>query len=55
MSTDVERDAEEILVAHQRHRGGCLCGWGPLGESHPKHQVAMLLEAGLLHKDSQDD
>ena len=29
-----------VLVAHQRHRGGCLCGWNELGRSHPAHIVA---------------
>lgn len=46
MSTD--EAAEAILIAHQRHRGGCLCGWDVLGKSHPGHQVAMLRDAGLL-------
>lgn len=41
--------AEAILIAHQRHKGGCLCGWAELGMSHPAHQVAMLREAGLLN------
>ena len=40
--------AEAVLVAHQRHRGGCLCGWAELGKSLPGHQVAMLREAALL-------
>lgn len=44
----VDETAEAILIAHQRHRGGCLCGWSELGKSHPGHQVAMLREAGLL-------
>ena len=44
----IDQKAEAILVAHQRHRGGCLCGWSELGKSHPGHQVAMLREAGLL-------
>ncbi len=43
-----ESYAEAVLVAHQRHRGGCLCGWSELGRSHPAHQVAMLRGAGLL-------
>lgn len=47
MTTD--EIAEAILVAHQRHDiRGCLCGWSELGKSHPRHQVAMLREAGLL-------
>lgn len=46
------RDAESILVAHQRHRGGCLCGWAELGKSHPGHQAAVLREAGLLNGDA---
>lgn len=37
-----------ILTAHQRHRGGCLCGWADLGKSHPEHQAAVLGMAGLL-------
>jgi hypothetical protein len=40
--------AEAILTIHQRHRGGCLCGWGELGKSHPAHQAAKLREAGVL-------
>lgn len=47
MSPDLNAIAEEILVAHQRHKGGCLCGWSELGKSHPGHQVAMLCEAGI--------
>lgn len=43
--------AEAILIAHQRHRGGCLCGWSELGKSHPGHQVAMLRDAALLLPD----
>lgn len=43
--------AEAILIAHQRHRGGCLCGWAELGKSHAGHQVAMLREAGVLVAD----
>lgn len=37
--------AEAILTIHQRHGGGCLCGWLKLGESHSAHQVDMLREA----------
>jgi hypothetical protein len=44
----VDETAESILVDHQRHRGGCLCGWSELGKSHPRHQVAMLRQAALL-------
>jgi len=47
------QDAELILIAHQRHRGGCLCGWSELGKSLPGHQAAMLREAGLLPDESQ--
>lgn len=44
----VER-AAEVLVAHQRKDiGSCLCGWGELGRSHPRHQVQALATAGLL-------
>jgi hypothetical protein len=46
--------AEAILISHQRHRGGCLCGWFELGESHAGHQVAQLREAGLLVPDGSD-
>lgn len=52
MERRVVTDAELILVAHQRHRGGCLCGWSELGKSLPGHQAAMLREAGLLREDS---
>jgi hypothetical protein len=45
-------EVELVLVAHQRHRGGCLCGWNELGKSLPGHQAAMLREAGLLREDS---
>jgi hypothetical protein len=48
MTTD--ETAEAILTAHQRRDyRGCLCGWSELGKSHPRHQVAMLREAGLLN------
>lgn len=40
--------AEAILIIHQRHRGGCLCGWAELGKSFAGHQAAALREAGLL-------
>lgn len=40
--------AHALLVAHQRHGAGCLCGWSELGRSHPRHQVEMLTRAGLL-------
>lgn len=44
----IDDSAEAILVAHQRHHSGCLCGWAELGKSHPRHQVAMLRSAALL-------
>jgi len=50
---DSLQDAELILIAHQRHRGGCLCGWAELGKSLPGHQAAMLREAGLLREDPE--
>jgi hypothetical protein len=40
--------AEAILISHQRHGGGCLCGWAEWGQSHAGHQVAELRKAGLL-------
>lgn len=43
----IER-AAEVLVAHQRHGPGCLCGWTTLGASHPKHQATMLAAEDLL-------
>lgn len=46
--TTMNQVAELILINHQRHRGGCLCGWAELGKSHPGHQVAMLRDAGVL-------
>lgn len=52
--TTTDEVAQAILTAHQRHRGGCLCGWSELGKSHPGHQVAMLREAALL-KDALSD
>lgn len=45
--TPAEEIAEKILVDHQRHRGGCLCGWAQLGGSHPAHQVDMMRAAGV--------
>lgn len=45
----VDRRAEAILVAHQRHDiQSCLCGWAQLGASHAAHQVDMLRRAGVL-------
>jgi hypothetical protein len=46
--------AEAILTIHQRHRGGCLCGWHEMGKSHPGHQVAKLREAELLVQGEAD-
>lgn len=54
LSMTPDETAETILVAHQRlDITGCVCGWSELGKSHPKHQVAMLHEAGLrlAHED----
>lgn len=49
-NTLVDETAEAVLVAHQRYdAGSCLCGWSELGKSHPRHQVAMLRDAGLLN------
>jgi hypothetical protein len=46
----IDETAEAILTAHQRRDyRGCICDWSELGKSHPKHQVAMLREAGLLN------
>lgn len=42
--------AEAVLVAHQRHRGGCLCGWSELGKSHAAHVAQVLDAAGALRK-----
>jgi hypothetical protein len=49
-TTTIDQAAERILVDHQRHRGGCLCGWSELGRSFAAHQVAMLREAALLNE-----
>lgn len=46
-------DAEMILVNHQRHRGGCLCGWNELGKSHARHQVSVLRDAGWLRDEPE--
>lgn len=43
-----ERLAAAVLVAHQRHRGGCLCGWSELGRSHADHVASVLAAAGAL-------
>lgn len=51
MTDKIDKDAEAVLAAHQRHGGGCLCGWAVLGKSHPRHQVAALRNAGLLAED----
>lgn len=40
--------AASVLVAHQRHRGGCLCGWHELGKSHAEHVAEVLDVAGAL-------
>lgn len=46
--------ARALLTAHQRMDvGGCLCGWGRLGASHPGHQVDMLARAGLLAAETE--
>lgn len=49
----LDETAEAVLVAHQRRDlGSCLCGWSELGKSHPRHQVAMLREAGIFAKET---
>ena len=51
MSTvdEVDAAAVAILLAHlKRTIEACTCGWAELGKSHPRHQVAVLREAGLL-------
>lgn len=38
-----------VLTIHQRREpGGCLCGWGRIGQSFSRHQAEALEEAGLL-------
>ncbi len=48
MSHDLTaRDAPvDVLVAHQRHGDGCLCGWHVLGASHCQHQIEALAADG---------
>lgn len=50
--TPIDKAAEAVLTAHQRHKGGCLCGWADLGKSHPAHQTQQLRQAQLLHDDA---
>lgn len=45
----------DVLVAHQRHQGGCLCGGVGLGQSLPQHQAEVLAAAGHLADDPTDD
>lgn len=52
--TDLLSAAEAVLVAHQLHRGGCLCGWSELGQSLPRHQVRMLVESGVLVPETRE-
>lgn len=41
--------AQQILIAHQRRDDrSCLCGFDRLGACHARHQVQMLVEAGVL-------
>jgi hypothetical protein len=40
--------AAAVLVAHQRHNGGCLCEKLRLGESWAAHVAAVLDAAGAL-------
>lgn len=49
----VDDQVEAILIEHQRHRGGCLCGWNELGMSHPGHQTEILRREGLLINDDE--
>ena len=49
-----ERLAEAVLIAHQRHKGGCLCGWNELGKSHVEHVTNVLVTAGAIKEKSRD-
>jgi len=40
--------ATAVLVAHQRHESGCLCGRLGLGESWAEHVAETLDAAGAL-------
>ena len=42
------RLAEAVLIAHQRYKDGCLCGWHELGRSHAVHVVEVLVTAGAI-------
>ena len=42
--------AAAILTAHQRHRGGCLCGRLELGERWSHHVADVLASAGALRE-----
>lgn len=45
----MSRDAlVDLLVAHQRHMGGCLCGWHDLGKSHAEHVAKVLRGQGAV-------
>lgn len=45
----VDQQAHDVLIAHTRRDiTGCCCGWAELGQSHTRHQVDKLREAGLL-------
>ena len=42
--------ATAVLVAHQRYKGGCLCGWHELGKSYAQHVAQVLDAAGALRR-----
>ncbi len=45
---EVKQAAAALMVLHQRHKGGCLCGGVPLGASYTDHVAQVLADAGLL-------
>jgi hypothetical protein len=55
VSDDVMAEVARVLVGHQRHQGGCLCGWGQLGASLTIHQAEALAVAGLLRPEMADE
>lgn len=59
MSRRVDREVRDavatILTIHQRHKGGCLCGWHVLGHSHAQHQADAIAGAGLLLHITKDE
>ena len=52
--SDPIEQAATVMISHQRISSQyCLCGWGELGASHPKHVAQALADAGIIPDEAE--